>query len=165
MGLRDYGDKHFHSFTHILYTDCGTAGLRWKAFSLFYSYLIYWLWDCRTAVAGIFTLSLISHILTMGLRDCGGRHFHSFTLSLINWLWNCGTVVAGMFRLSLINYFMCWLWDCGGWHFCLSLIINQLLDCGGTKAILIFHYHIYIMTTGPRTTVFRTQRCPSGLVL
>ena len=67
VGLRDYGGRHFHSFTHILYTDCGTAGL---------------------SVGGIFTLSLISYILTVGLRDYGGRHFHSFTHILYI---DCGT--------------------------------------------------------------------------
>ena len=88
------------------------------------------LWDCGTAVAGIFTLSLMSHILTVGRRDCGGKHFHSFTHVSYT---DCGTAVAGMFRRSLI--------------------IHQLLDSGGT------------MTTGPRTAVFRTQRSPSGPVL
>ena len=196
-----------HSVTDISYIDCRTAGLQWQAFSLFYSYLIYRLWDCGTSVAGIFTLLRISHILTVGLRDYSGRHFHSFThisytdcgtavagifshISYIDCgtveLWwqafslfhshliqciltmgmrDCGTVVAGLFTLSLISIPTVGLWDCGGRHLCLSLIIHHWLDCGGTKAILIFHSHIYIMTTGPRTVVFRTQCFPSGPLL
>ena len=33
--LRDCGGRHFHSLTHMLYTDCGTVGLRWQAFLSF----------------------------------------------------------------------------------------------------------------------------------
>ena len=142
VALRDCGGRHFHSFTNISYIDYRTAGLRWQAFSLFYSYLIYWLWD---------------------MRDCGGRHFHSFTRILYTDCWTAG--LRWQACLVFHSYLIHWLWDCGGRHFCLSLIIHQLLDWGGTKAILIFHSHIYIMTTGPRTAGFRTQRFPSGPVL
>ena len=96
--------------------------------------------DFGTAVAGIFTLLLISYILTVGLRDCGGRHFHSFTnITYIDY----GTAGLRWQAFSLSHSYT----DCGTARL-------RWQACVGTKAILIFHSHIYIMTTGPRTAVF-----------
>ena len=109
--LWDCGGRHVSSFTHIY----------WGGHVLSFIHIIYWLRDCGTAVATVFRLSLISYILTVGLRWQAFSLFHSY----VHIQHDCATAVAGMFHLSLI--------------------IPQLLDCGGTKAILICHSPIYII--------------------
>ena len=133
-----------------------TVGLQWQAFSLFYSYLIYRLWDCGTPVAGIFTLLRISHILTVGLRDYSGRHFHSFTHISYT---DCGTAVAGIF--SHISYI-----DCGTvelrWqafslfhsHLIQCILTMGLRDCGGRPFHSLTHIYTDCGTVGLRQQAF-----------
>ena len=79
--MRDCGGRHFHSFTHILYTDCGTA------------------------VAGIFTLLLISYILTVGHAGLPWQA-RIFTLLLISYILTVGHAGLRWQAFSLFHSYL-----------------------------------------------------------
>ena len=83
-------------------------------------------------MAGNFTLLLMSYILTVGLRDCGGRQFHSFThiCILTVGLRDCGGRQFHSFTLILsTDCGTAGLRDCGGKHFH-SFINISYIDYG-----------------------------------